>query len=350
MFSEAGFDNIVEIAEGIRIDSGTVFYPRPDSENCADFIHRINAADHAHFAPVSLSLLDRLVPENMSALQKFAMDDYLTINVQRRFEVLAQTNPGAIAIRTPDARLTYGELDEQADGLAVLLQQQEMMHGAICAICMAPSIALARAQLAVLKAGAVSVMIDPAADPAWLRAVLARCTARLVLTQADVPALPLPAGTRQLRCDEDGAGLPLAWPHEYPTHRLSPAYALAALPAAGQAVVYGSHLAAIDRLLTIQVLSPINHGDAVLQHPHQAPSAFPWDVMWPLSQGAMLLIPAPGELSDPRRLRQLLRRERVAAMHILPALLDGANDASHANPEPLRALFHRAAPKPSTVE
>lgn len=328
---------LAHINDCIQLDAGTVFYrvPRRHSLPCA-ILHGVNA-----YAP-------------QAALAAFAADHELTINVQRRFEVLAQTNPGATAIRSGGARLTYGELDEQADGLAVLLQQAGIAPGLTCAICLAPSMALARAALAVLKAGAAAVVLDPAAEPARLAAALRHSGATLALCAPDAA---LPGNMPRLHCAEDGAGLPLAWPREYPTHRLSPAYAAA--PGAGaddrpwRSV---SHLAAIDRLLAIQALSPIGHGEAVLLHHAQPCSPFPWDVIWPLSHGAMLLIPAPADMADSQDLRRLLARERVAAMHATPALFGhpvrpgpAASGAGAQDMAPLRALFHhdgQPAPAP----
>jgi surfactin family lipopeptide synthetase A len=250
-----------------------------------------------------------------AAMASFAADNLLTDTLQRRFEVYAQTNPGAVAVKTPTMQLTFGELDAQADGLAVLLQQRGLGPGCLCVIDIAPSASLARALIAVLKAGAAATLpgITPAAGKR-----------PLVLTVADadvgVGAGPTPDPLR-CACAEDGDGLPYAWPQEYPTHRLSPAFALRATAADGMPQLsIRSHLAIISDLLALQRVHALGHGDALLLNPELTPSTFPWELLWPLSHGARLVVPSAAELADPGQLRRLIRRERITVMHLVPAL------------------------------
>lgn len=280
------------------------------------------------------------VGEERCRAPRSAADDMAlaALALQRRFEVLAQINPGAVAVQCDACRLTYGELDDQADGLAVLLQQQGIGAGSVVAIRMAPSLAMARAVLAVLKAGGACLVLDPAQTVAQLSAALAAWSAAVLLTAAD--AAPLPAmATLQLRCSEDGAGLPFAWPHEYPLDGLSPAYACHDAQD-GVSLRFGSHRSVLCQLQAIQELSPIRQGDCVLQSAAASQDAFPLDALWALSHGARLLIAAPGETEDPNCLRQLIRREHIAAMHAVPALralLEREPD--HADLDSLRTLF-----------
>lgn len=240
---------------------------------------------------------------------RFAADDLLTDTLQRRFEVYAQTNPGAVAIKTPAMQLTFGELDAQADGLAVLLQQRGLGPGCLCVIDIAPSVSLARGLIAVLKAGAVAIL--PGAMPAIGKRPL-------VLTVDAVDPAPDPL---RCACAEDGGGLPYAWPREYPTHRLSPAFALRTTTADGlPQLLIRTHLAIIGDLLALQRVHALGHGDALLLNPGITPSTFPWELLWPLSHGARLVVPAADELADPGQLRRLIRRERITVMHLVPAL------------------------------
>ncbi|WP_296000817.1 AMP-binding protein [Rugamonas sp.] len=268
-----------------------------------------------------------------------------TFTLQRRFEVLAQTNPGAAAIKSGAIKLTYGELDAQADGLAVLLQRRGVRSGSVVAVCMAPSISLPRAVLAVLKAGAACLMLDPAQKTAQLSAALREREAMLVLTAADATPLSIQPA-QEIRCTEDGGGLPFAWPDEYPTHRLSPAYAQRNHPD-GPGAGFGSHLSVTEQLLAIQSMSPIRPGEAVMQCSEATPTAFPWGVVWALSYGATVLIAAPGETADAYYLRQLILREHITAMPAVPALLALLERASeYGDLGPLRTLFcaHACAP------
>jgi non-ribosomal peptide synthetase component F len=251
---------------------------------------------------------------NQDAAAGFAADNVPTDTLQCRFELYAQTNPGAVAVKTPAMQLTFGELDAQADGLAVLLQQRGLGPGCLCVIDIAPSVSLARALIAVLKAGAVATL--PGAAPA-------AGEQPLVLTvdaAGAVGAGPAPDPLR-CACAEDGAGLPYAWPREYPTHRWSPAVALLATTAGGMPrLSIRSHPAIIGDLLALQRVHALGHGDALLLNPDITPETFPWELLWPLSHGARLVVPSAAELADPGQLRRLIRRERITVMHLLPVL------------------------------
>lgn len=257
--------------------------------------------------------------------------------LQRCFEVLAQTYPGAVAVQRGACRLTYGELDLQADGLAVLLQQRGIGAGSVVAICMTSSLAIVRAVLAVLKSGGASLLLDPVQVVAPLSVVLAAWGAADIV-MADATRLPAMAA-QQLRCTEDGAELPSCWPEEYPLHPTSPAYAYQNAEA-GAALQFESRLSLLGKLQAIQALSPIRQGEAVLQSCMTSAAAFPFDALWALSHGAKLLMAAPGETDDPASLRQLIRREHIVAMHATPALRTLVErEPDHADLATLRTVF-----------
>ncbi|MFJ9567964.1 amino acid adenylation domain-containing protein, partial [Streptomyces fuscichromogenes] len=46
-----------------------------------------------------------------------------------------------------------------------------------------------------------------------------------------------------------------------------------------------------------------------------------WELWWPLTAGAAMVVAAPGEHRDPAYLADLIRRERVTAAHFVPSLL-----------------------------
>jgi surfactin family lipopeptide synthetase A len=256
----------------------------------------------------------RQAPDSAHEDAVFAAADPLTDTLQRRFEVYAQINPGAVAVKTPAMQLTFGELDAQADGLAVLLQQRGLGPGCLCIIDIAPSASLARALIAVLKAGAVAAL--PGAAPAAGKRPLVLTADAADPAGADATPDPLCCA-----CPEDGAGLPYAWPQEYPTHRLSPAFALHTTSDSGvPQLSTRSHLALIGDLLALQRVQALRHGDALLLNPDITPSTFPWELLWPLSHGARLVVPAAADLADPGQLRRLIRRERITVMHLVPAL------------------------------
>ncbi|TWI62184.1 AMP-binding enzyme [Pseudoduganella lurida] len=145
--------------------------------------------------------------------------------VHHRFERLALTYPGAVAVRGGAGMLTYGELDCQADALAAHLQRRGLLPGQFCALHLPTSCALVRAMLAVLKAGGAFVLLDPALPPARIAALTHFFDPALLLTQGHCPA-GTRHGTLVLQCAGDDAGLPCAWPDEHPVRAHEMACAL----------------------------------------------------------------------------------------------------------------------------
>ena len=83
------------------------------------------------------------------------------INFAQIFEQQVQKTPNAIAIICNDRQLTYAQLNQQANQLAHYLQESEVKSEAVVGIFMERSLDIVIAILAVLKAGATYVPIDP---------------------------------------------------------------------------------------------------------------------------------------------------------------------------------------------
>ena len=73
----------------------------------------------------------------------------------------AARTPDAIAVATPQTRLTFAELDGRADRLARRLLENGVRPGAVVAVRTGRGAEMVTAQLAVLKAGAAYLPLDP---------------------------------------------------------------------------------------------------------------------------------------------------------------------------------------------
>ncbi|WP_062346052.1 non-ribosomal peptide synthetase [Herbidospora yilanensis] len=105
---------------------------------------------------------------------------------------------GRIAVRdtTGAPALTFGELDDRAGRLASRLRDLGVRRGTLVAVRLPRGPGLVVALLAVLKAGAAYVPLDPAHPEARLRQALADSGAPLLITAADTP------GVRTLNPDD----------------------------------------------------------------------------------------------------------------------------------------------------
>ena len=105
-------------------------------------------------------------------------------SVVERVAAQAAAQPERIAVQAGGERLSYGELNRQANQLAHLLRARGVTTETAVAICLERSVAGVVAALAVLKAGGCYVPLDPAYPPRRLRYILRDSRAAVLLTES----------------------------------------------------------------------------------------------------------------------------------------------------------------------
>jgi len=119
--------------------------------------------------------------------------------VHQLFEAQAARTPDAVAVVAGEQRLTYAELAARAEELARRLRAFGVQAEAIVGVCLERSPDLVAALLAVLKAGAAYLPLDPKLPPERLAGMVNDSGARLVLTQSALRGR-LPVAEAQLVC------------------------------------------------------------------------------------------------------------------------------------------------------
>lgn len=114
--------------------------------------------------------------------------------VHRMVERASDAGPGAVAVAAPDGAMAFGELDTAANRLAHELLARGVGPEQRVGICLPRGAGLVVALLAVLKAGAAYLPLDPEHPVARQAFLLADAGARLVITTTTQAArLGLPA-------------------------------------------------------------------------------------------------------------------------------------------------------------
>lgn len=93
----------------------------------------------------------------------------------------ASETPHRIALADADTQLTFAELDDASDRIALALQQQGAGAEQPVAVCIERSVHFVVALVAVLKSGAYAVLLDPAQPQERLAAAVDACQARWIL-------------------------------------------------------------------------------------------------------------------------------------------------------------------------
>ncbi|WP_036836255.1 AMP-binding protein, partial [Photorhabdus temperata] len=110
--------------------------------------------------------------------------------IHQLFEQQVERTPDATALIYEEQTLSYAELNARANRLARQLIEQGVCPGDQVALLLERSTELVVAQLAVLKAGAVYVPVDPDVPDERKNWLISDCAARLLLTdtRTEIPA------------------------------------------------------------------------------------------------------------------------------------------------------------------
>jgi amino acid adenylation domain-containing protein len=127
--------------------------------------------------------------------------------VHELFELQAHRAPDAVAVRFGDAQLTYRELNTRANQLARYLIVKGIGPEDRVVVCVEPGFDIVVALLAIFKASAVYVPLDPSYPAARVQTMLEDTKPALLLTRADLPQKLGFAGFTTLQLDAAQAEL-----------------------------------------------------------------------------------------------------------------------------------------------
>ncbi|MEX5711745.1 amino acid adenylation domain-containing protein [Parafrankia sp. FMc6] len=243
------------------------------------------------------------------------------------FEEQARRDPEAVAVEQDGVVVRYGELDRRSDRLAGVLAGHGAGPERYVGVCVERSIDMVVAVLAVVKAGAAFVPLDPTAPAGRTRLVAE--DAGLVAVIVDQAGR---GGLRDLRVplvDPASAGSPSASPLASPArqpragHLDSPAYVYYTSGSTGvpKGVVV-DHRCAATRLAWLRRRYRLRPGDRVVGKTPLIFDVAVWEIFGTLGAGATLLLAPPRAEADVVELARLLAADGAVFAHFVPSMLD----------------------------
>ncbi|HEX8531546.1 MAG TPA: AMP-binding protein, partial [Cytophagales bacterium] len=243
------------------------------------------------------------------------------------FEQQVRRSPRQVALHYRHQRLSYQQLHEQSQRLAAYLREEMgVKTGQLVALLLEREPALLVSLLAILKAGAAYLPLDPLLPPARLEALLAHAQPKALLSRRRYLDGLAPHSTTSLDLDQVCLDeLPLR-PHALAAVGLSahhPAYLIYTSGSTGQPKgVLVEHHSVVNRLLWMQKQYPLTSQDVLLQKTPITFDVSVWELFWWSFTGASLCLPEPGAEKDPRQLRQAIARYGVSRLHFVPSMLE----------------------------
>ncbi|MFB7620306.1 amino acid adenylation domain-containing protein, partial [Kitasatospora sp. NPDC056181] len=246
------------------------------------------------------------------------------VTLPELFRAQVERTPDAIALVSGDSRITYAELDTRANRLAHLLVERGVGAESRVAVFMERSAELIVALLAVLKAGAAYVPVDPRAPLARMRAVLGEAGACLLLTDASTAGHDLvlegvaadPARVLQLPARVDHL------PSTVPAVSVTPEHVAYVMYTSGSTGT-PKGIATTHRGVADLARDRAWHSEGPRRIPFQASHAFDgstYELWVPLLSGGEIVVVAPGVDLDAATLRELVERYALTHLHMTAGL------------------------------
>jgi amino acid adenylation domain-containing protein len=253
--------------------------------------------------------------------------------LQRAFMRHAALRPQAIALRCEGQSLSYGQLDELSDRAARALIGAGVVAGEAVGLWLAPSFDMLIGILAVLKAGAGYVPLDPVYPSDRISYILENSGVGVVLSNAALAATLPPFEGRVLRLDDspDPATQPVALPVATDPQGL--AYIIYTSGSTGRPKgVAISHLNAARLFTTSDTLFDFDQRDVWTLFHSYAFDFSVWEIWGALAYGGTLVIVPPLLARSADAFYQLLCDERVTVLSQTPSAFRQLMAAEEQNP------------------
>jgi amino acid adenylation domain-containing protein len=245
-------------------------------------------------------------------------------SVHQLFEEQVEKTPLSVALVFEEQQLTYRELNNRANQLAHHLQTIGVKPDTLVGLCAERSLEMIVGVLGILKAGGAYVPLDPGYPPERLAFILDDTQASVILTQEKL-VKKLPNRKAQVIClDSDWEAIANN-SQENPADAVTPdnlMYVIYTSGSTGQPKgVMIPHRGILNMLHWRQRNFGITQQDKVLQ---TIPFSFDpsvWQIFWPLSFGAQLVMARPGGHQDGAYLIKTIIEQKITVLGLVPSII-----------------------------
>jgi amino acid adenylation domain-containing protein len=248
-----------------------------------------------------------------------------TVPVHQLIEQQVELTPNATALIFEEEKLTYAELNQCANQLAHYLITQGVKPEDKVGIAVERSVDMVVSLLAVLKASAAYVPIDPELPQARIEYIIGSSELKLLLSQSHLSS-DIAGGS---------CGISLAMLDELDITEFSTenpeisivggqllAYVIYTSGSTGKPKgVANTHAALYNRLSWMQEAYSLTSEDKILQKTPFGFDVSVWEFFWPLMYGAQIVVAPVGIHKDAEALIETINQHQISTLHFVPSML-----------------------------
>lgn len=240
--------------------------------------------------------------------------------IHELFEAQVEQSPDDVALSVENERLTYRELNEQANRVARYLREMGLRNGDLVGLFTSRSSRMVAALLGILKAGGAYVPLDERYPTERLAFMLKDSGARVLLTEESLfEKLPDYDG-RVVYLDADWAASCSSENLDHNTTNAQRSYVIYTSGSTGQPKgVEISHRAVVNLLHSLAARTSFNATDTMLAVTTLSFDIAVAEILLPLIVGGRVVIASPEVAADGMALTRLLANSGATVMQATPA-------------------------------
>lgn len=231
--------------------------------------------------------------------------------------------PEKIAIITKSGTLTYGEMEIKSNRLANYILQKEIGPGSIVAVFLARTENIILCPLAIMKAGAAYLGLEPAYPPERIRYILDEVKPVAVITTSDLKGL-LPNDTPLLILDEEAAQIESCPTTDPPIKTSADDQLYITYTSGSTGKPKGSiniHRGAVNAITHARRLFELGESDCLVEYTSIAFDAFTYWVFNLLPNGATLCLMDDTQMRDPEAILRSILSYGATIISCVPSML-----------------------------
>lgn len=269
------------------------------------------------------SIGKKLKKEDMTFLKKNSGDHYEfseNLLVIRQIERAMKEYRGHLALIYDDIHLTYKELDSISSRLSSNLQKKGIKKGDFIPILTKDPVLLVVSILSLMKLGAVFVIIDSKWPKSRIRNLILNIESNNIITSSKEGDFRIGINEIKLNWNKILNSEIVDETFTVDMSRDEPLYGFFTSGTTGlPKCCINKQAGLINRFNNMDLALNLKCDETVLVNSNLTFDSALWQILWPLSRGAKIVIPTSEQRKDVRKIAELMGKNKVAMTDFVPS-------------------------------